>query len=130
MPIMTKHPLSASLDGMPIFVTTTSSSNAAEIHTVQATATNVLELVTLWASANATSGAQLTPAIQYDSGATVEVFALNVQASVAVDFPGKHGTPIIHAMPRTGTTAIIEAHKNNGTLDFYVWGHVDRIATG
>lgn len=126
MPVFIKRPLSGSDEGLPFTVTATASGDGKLLHQVQATATNVFELVTLWFNNGATAGAQIEPIIEVTNGAS----SLQMQNRVETQNTSvKAPKLVLNQLPLSGTDSAIHAYATEG-VTFFAWGHVDRIATG
>lgn len=131
MPIYIRQALSGSDKGLPILVTGTSSAGAFEVHRVQATATNVLELVTVWTHTAATAhntGLDATFILENSSTNTQFKQVLFSAGNQAVSVK-THPRLILNAVPLTATSTAVSAFAT-ATSGFYVHGYIDRIATG
>ena len=127
MPILAKQTLSGSNSGAPIMVTATAAAGAKVVHQVQATATNVLELVTLWLWNSATTNVTVqAPNFEVTNGATS---GLIVQFAGHQDTGQRSPTVIFRQLPLSSTDTVIHTHST-ATETYYVWGYVDRVATG
>lgn len=125
MPVFTRQILSESADGQPVGVTATAAGGGRLLHQVQATATNVFELVTLWIN-NGSTTVNADPILEVTNGAS----SLEMQTRVNTQ-AGNVRAPklVLNQLPLSGTDSAIHAYATEG-VTFFAWGHVDRIATG
>lgn len=130
MPVFIKQTLSGSHNGLPITVTSTASGGAKLIHQVQATATNTLELVTLFILNVATSGGQVEPIFEVTNGGSL-THLITSNATAHTGTQGDTGTPskVVLQNPLSGTDTAIHTWATQGAT-FIAYGWIDLIATG
>ena len=125
MPVYTKHILSGAGDGHFIELTGIGTGNIREVHNVQATSTNAIESLWLWAF-NSKQSADIVFALELISSTTTATMEVVLrQRSDAFPEP----TPIFEGLPLTGTDTVINGFMATDTSGIRLHGFVNRIAT-